>query len=405
MAGKPRLSETAMRIRPGVFAELQKHIDAYAARGGEIIPLHIGDTYLAPPASSHFASAIASEPDSAALYRYGSTAALAELRKAIAARLARRGFEGVDGEEHVLVGVGGTHALACTARTVLDPGDEVLVAAPYWPLSVGVFNACAARPIEVPLTSRLYADPTLDAGAIFAEAITPRTKAIYIITPNNPDGKVLSRVHLEQIAAVARENDLWVFADEVYADVIFDPARTPHVSIATLPEMRDRTITIHSFSKSHALAGARIGCAIASREVIAAARRVSTHTVFNVPVAMQRSALLAIEEGEAWVDAARDTYRAARDEAVRALEGANVAFSIAEGGSYLFLDFTSLLNGRPLSILLERAIDRGVLLAPGDACGRAYASWARLCYTSVPIPRLREGIARLRSAMDSLAAG
>lgn len=395
MAGTPRLSDVAARIRPGVFAELQKHIDAYSARGGAITPFHIGDTILTPPPEARYEASI---DDGAELYRYGGTAGLASLRDAIATRLASRGWSDI-GEKHVLIGAGATHALFCAARTVLDPGDEVLVGAPYWPLSVGVFSGCSARPVEVPLTSLLYADPSIDAGACFADAITPRTKALYLITPNNPDGKVLSRQHLEQIAALALEHDLWVFADEVYADAAYE---APHVSIATLPEMRARTITAYSLSKSHALAGARVGYGIAPEEVIAAARRVSTHTVFNVPVLSQRAALAALVHGEPWVASARATYRAARDEAVRALEGAPVAFSIAEGGSYLFLDFTQLLDGRPLSVLMERAIERGVLLAPGDACGLAYDRCARLCYTGVTPTELRDGIARLREAMDSL---
>jgi aspartate/methionine/tyrosine aminotransferase len=401
MASSPRLSVTAQRIRPGVFSELQRHIDAFAARGGELIPLHIGDTYVVPPEVARFGPALEAEPDAGALYRYGATSGLPALRDAIAARLRARGFRDIDGARHVHVGAGATHALFCAARAVLDPGDEVLVAAPYWPLSAGVFHTCAARPIEVPFTTLLYANPSLDAGAIFADAITPRTKAIYLITPNNPDGKVLSAEHLAQVAALAEEHDLWIFADEVYADVAFDG---PHVSIGTLPGTAGRTISVYSFSKSHALAGARVGYVVAPEEVVSAARRVSTHTVFNVPVVMQHAALAALLGGDAWIASARETYRAARDTAARALQGSPIGFSLAEGGSYLFLDFERVLGrDRPLSLLLERAIERGVLLAPGDACGRAYDRWARLCYTGVPTDKLVEGIARLRDAVDSLA--
>jgi aspartate/methionine/tyrosine aminotransferase len=402
MASGPRLSESAQHIRPGVFAELQRHIDAYAARGGEMIPLHIGDTHLGPPPSAHFAAALDDDPAAASMYRYGSTLGLPELREAIAARLRSRGFGDVDGAHHVHVTAGATHALFCAARAVLDPGDEVLVAAPYWPLCTGIFHACSARPVEVPLTNLLYADGARDAAEGFAAALTPRTKALYLITPNNPDGKVLTRGQLAQIAAFAEEHDLWVFADEVYADVVFSEPEAPHVSIASLPGMARRTISVFSFSKSHALAGARVGYVVAPAEVITAVRRVSTHTVFNVPVVMQRAALGALLSGDDWVEAARDTYRTARDTAVAALAGSNVRFAVAEGGSYLFLDFAPALHGLPLHVLLERAIDRGVLLAPGDAFGRAYGTCARLCYTSVPAARVVEGIARLRDAVESV---
>ncbi len=394
------LSESAQRIRTGVFADLQARIDAHAAKGGTLIPLHIGDTHLAPPPEAHFARAVAGQADDA-LYRYGATAGLAELRDAIAARARDvHGIPNVAGAAHVHLGSGGTHALFCAARAVLDAGDDVLVAAPYWPLSVGIFHACSARPVEVPLTLRLYEDPSLDAGAIFAEAITPRTKALYFISPNNPDGKVLGRAQLESIARVAVENDLWVFADEVYADVTYGER---HVSIASLPGMAERTIVVQSFSKSHALAGARIGAVIAPEPVIAAARRVGVHTVFNVPVAMQRAAIAAMTSGDAWMRAAREDYCAARDETAAGLVGSGLRFWVSEGATYLFLDFTPVLDGRPLSVALERAIDHGVLLAPGDAFGRGYERSARLCFSAVPRPRLADGVARLRAAIDSLA--
>ncbi len=393
----PSLSSSAHAIRPGVFAELQRRIDAHTARGGDLVPLQIGDTAIDPPVEGRFSAGEGADPT---LYRYGATAALAPLRQAIADWLATvRGIEGVDPEREVLVGVGGTHAIFCAARTILDAGDDVLMAAPYWPLAPGVIASCGARTVEVPLTDRLYRDPSLDAGALFAAALTERTRAIYVITPNNPDGKVLSRKHLEQIATLARERDLWVIADEVYADHAFD---APHVSMATLPGMRERTITAYSLSKSHALAGARIGYVVAPGELIAAARRVSTHTVFNVPVIAQNAALAALRAGTRWVDEARGRYREARDVAAAGLRDLPIDFSLAEGGTYLFLDFKRALGGRPLRVLLEAAIDRGVLLAPGEAFGAAYGNCARLCYSAVTPDRLTVGLTRLREAIDAL---
>ena len=389
-----RLSETARAMRPGVFAELERHIAARAAaatggRPADLIPLHIGDTYLAPPAAARLAE-IDEHPS---LYRYGATAGTPELREAIRARFAPS--EDLD----VLLGAGGTHALYCAARCVLDPGDDVLVCAPYWPLAPGIFHQAGARSVEVPFTSRLYDDPSLDAGALLEASLTPKTRAVYLITPNNPDGKVLSTKHLAEVVRFAEAHDLWIFADEVYADVAFD---APHVAVASLPGAAARTITLHSFSKSRALAGARVGFVIAPKELVVPAMRMGVHTVFNVPVAMQHAARAALADRD-WVTRAKSTYLTARDAAAKALAGAPVRFPLAEGGTYLFLDFTELLAGRPLTTLLTRAIDEGVMLAPGAAFGEAYASWARLCYTSVPEPKVLEGIARLRIAMAAIA--
>jgi aspartate/methionine/tyrosine aminotransferase len=392
------LSAVATTLRASVFADLAPRIDARRRAGGDLVPLHIGDTYLTPPEGARFEERSPGEP---ALYGYGDIRGTMELREAIAARLASLGRAGapIDPARELLLGVGATHALFCAARTLFEPGDDVLLASPYWPLAHGVLVAAGARPIEVPLTQRLYADPSLDAGSLFEAAITPRTRGVYLITPNNPDGKVLSRAQLESIARVAAAHDLWVVSDEVYADYVYDGE---HVSFASLPGMRDRTVTAYSFSKSHAIAGARVGYVVAPTRVVDVAQRVATHTVFNVPVVSQRVAVAAIAGDRAWVDRARGLYRAARDAAVDALRGAPVRFSIAEGGSYLFLDFRELLGERPLVALLERAIDRGVLLAPGDASGAGFERCARLCFTSVPIERAHEGITRLRSAMEDL---
>jgi aspartate/methionine/tyrosine aminotransferase len=383
-----------------VFAELAPRIEAHARAGRDLVELHIGDTYLAPPEGARFARADEKAFD-ADLYRYGAVTGLDALKQAFASRLARLGHGPAarDPAKNILVGCGATHALFCAARAVFDPGDEVLVLAPYWPLTVGVVRAAGAVPIEVPLPLRLYADPSLDVGAVLAAAVTPRVRAVYVTSPNNPDGKVLSEPQLAGVADFAIRSGLWVISDEVYADYVYTGT---HRSIARLDGMSERTLCAYSLSKSHALAGVRVGFAVAPERVVLVARRLATHTIFNVPVAAQRVALAAIAGGEGWVDEARRTYRDARDATLRALEGSGAKWFAPDGGSYVFVDFADVLGGRPLKDLLECAIDRGVLLAPGDGFGDDFATWARLCFTSVPPPRLLEGIARLRQAIEDL---
>ncbi len=400
-------STAAARICPPVFAELQARIDRLAEKAIELVTLQIGDTWLAPPPAAQRVLAEL-DPQDLSLYRYGPTAGLPALREAFARRVRAHGRE-VDAEREVLIGNGGTHALFCAARAVLDEGDEVLVASPYWPLAPGIFTSCGAVPVDVPLTQRLYEGPDLDAGALLTAAISARTKAIYVTSPNNPDGKVLSRRDLESIARLAREHDLWVFSDEVYADTVFEGA---HLSIAALEGMRERTIVLHSLSKSHALAGCRIGCVVAPAAVVAAGRRVSTHSGFNVAVLMQRVALAALSE-DAFPRSARDAYRTARDRALQAFAGASVIVHAPQGATYLFVDFApafaamdpDLRGARPLLALLERAVDRGVLVAPGDAFGNGYDACVRLCTTALPIDRVVVGIERLLEALEAMRRG
>ena len=386
-----KLSATASRIQPPVFAALQTRIDELTAKGAELIPLQIGDTHVAPPRAATEALASLERSD-ASLHRYGATAGLNELRSGISQRLRRE----VDPLAEILIGNGGTHALFCAARAVLDDGDEVILASPYWPLAPGIFTACGAYPVEAALTQRLYEDPALDPYAVLEAARTPRTRAVYFISPNNPDGKVLTSVQIARIADFARDRDLWVFADEVYDEVVFEGAPgSPErpASIATLPSMRERTIELHSLSKSHALAGIRVGYAIAPASVVALGRRVSTHSAFNVSVAMQRAALAAIADASFPANACA-TYRGVRDECAAALARAGIRFHLPEGATYFFIDF-----GAPALPILERAVERGVLLAPGHAFGAEYTNFARLCFTSVPPAKVREGIARLAAAV------
>jgi aspartate/methionine/tyrosine aminotransferase len=371
------LSRSALAIRASVFAELAPRIEAHARAGGDLVALHIGDTYLPPPPGARFGRVEPGETDPA-LYAYGAIPGLDALKQAFARGLvaAGRGPGEVDPGRHVLVGAGATHAIYCALRAVLG----------------GV-------PVEVPLTTRLYEDPGASAAAILERSITPRTRALYLISPNNPDGYVYPEAQLRDIAALAVARDLWVLSDEVYADYVYDGA---HASIARMPGMEERTLSAYSVSKSHALAGARVGFLVASERVVSLARRVATHTVFNVPVASQRVALAALEAPPDWMDAARLAYRGARDATIAALAGSGVRALVPKGGSYVFVDFTPVLRGRPLRTLLESAIDEGVLLAPGDGCGDAFSSWARLCFTSVPRERLMLGVERLKKAVEGL---
>lgn len=377
----PRLSRAATDIRQSVFAALQGRVDAHRARGGDLIPLHIGDTHLSPPG-------VAAAIDPGDLSLYGKVAGLEELRVALADFRRERGLGALTGPEQIHVGCGCTHALFCAARAVLDPGDEVLVVAPYWPLVIGVLRTAGAVPVEVVGLEGL------------AAARTDRTRAIYYVSPNNPDGRVFDEAALDVVADLARAHDLWVFADEVYADFVYDGE---HQHLAARPEMAGRTISCFSLSKSHGLAGARIGYVVAPPEVVVATRRMSNHTVYNVPVSMQRVALAAVRDGAPWLASARAEYHATRDAAARALEDIGLSPDVPRGGSFFFLDLGPVVGEGTIQPLLERAIDEGVLLAPGEAFGAGFERHLRLCFTGAPRAEVLAGIRRLGRAMEALS--
>ena len=294
---------------------------------------------------------------------------------------------------------GATHALACAMGAVLDPGDELLVLAPHWPLIRGIAQARSVVAVEVPFSQILRAHPDADPAALIEVRVRPRTRAIYLCTPNNPDGAVFTERELRAVAEVAERHGLWILADEVYEDFVYDGG--VHRSIAALPGIAARTITVGSFSKSFALAGARIGYAAGPATVIGAMRKMSNHSIYNVPHAVQRAALGALDGdggGEGFLAAARTRYAAARD---LALASVKAPCAKPEGATYLFLDLRAWTGGHGCVELLERFADAGVLLAPGGGFGEAFAAWARLCFTAVDEARLTDGIARINRVLET----
>jgi aspartate/methionine/tyrosine aminotransferase len=392
VSSSPRLASHAARIRPGVFAALEDRIAKASREGRSLVPFHIGDTYLTPPEASRAALL----REGAELHRYGPTAGLPELRSALASYVHERGRASDVSPSRVFVGAGGTHALHCLSKVLFDPGDEVVLLSPYWPLAPGIFEAQGASCIEVPMA------PYVRDGADFATrlraACGPKTRAIYFVSPGNPDGRVLSREELEVVRDMAVEHDAWVLADEVYADVTYD---VPHVSFGRLEGLEERTVQLYSFSKSFALAGQRVGFAVAPERLVAPALRVAMHTVFNVPLASQRAALAALSSPEAFLGPTREAYRATRDAVARELSRRAIAHTLPDAGVYFFLDLSPVTKGRPLADFLRHAIDHGVLLAPGEAFGRDFSSYARLCFTSVPHEATLAGIDALARAVET----
>ena len=222
--------------------------------------------------------------------------------------------------------------------------------------------------IDVPLTQTLFAEPVAIGRFERFEAID---QGAVLHHSNNPDGYVYSEQNLTQLAAFAKRHDLWVFADEVYSDFVYEGK---HRSIASLEGMAERTITCSSMSKSHGMSGARIGSIAASAAFIGAARRISNHTVYNVPVAMQQAALAALDDGGTWLEEARERYLEARDGASRSLQRHGFKAHLPQGGSFFFVDMADQLADHSVGQLLGHAIERGVL--------RLETPWTRLKSTS-----------------------
>ncbi len=356
------------------------------ARGRAIVPLHIGDTHLPPHPSGR--AAAQTELAHPGLHRYAPVAGLPELREAASRYLERR-FARTFTPDDVQVTAGGTAGLFAASQALLAAGDEVLLLAPFWPLSRGIFQLAGATVREVPLWDRLAEIEDLEAW--LEAAITEKTAAVYVNTPNNPTGAVLDHAGHAALARVACRHDLWVFFDEAYADLTATGAPAPqhHASIA------DRSLSFYTMSKSHGLAGARIGFVVGSDAAMPALRAAQTHAAYCAPRPMQVAAARALDGADGWVEEARGAYR-------RAARVAAEAFGqpIPEAGTFLFVDAAPF--GGSSDALLEACADEGIIMAPGGVCGEAYAGFARLCFTAVDEATLGDAMMRIAPVLATL---
>ncbi len=383
MARYPDVSTAGAAVPASIFARLREHLARFP---GDVIPLQIGDTHLAPPARLDEVAWTELSPTD--LYAYGSPNGWAPLVDALVAKAQARNALTLT-PANIQLAVGATHALSAAVQATCDPGDELILLTPHWPLIRGIALGYNVVPVEVPYST---SQSPGDLVATIAAAITPRTSALYIATPNNPDGAMLSREQLVALADLAATHGLWILSDEVYEDYGYD---AQHVSIASLPAGLDRTLTVFSFAKSYAQAGLRVGYALGPEPLIATMKKLVNHSVYNVPVAMQRTALGALEGGAAFLGDARERYRAARD---RARARLRASAESPAGGAYLWVDFRPH-TGDDCMPILERCASSGVLLAPGSAFGATCGGFARLCFTGVPLDRLDEGIDRVNAAL------
>jgi len=377
MPRAPFPADAALRMPGAVFSKLTHRI---AERGDDVFPLHVGDTWMEPFEGGRMEDLSVREHPG--MHRYGETQGIPELLDAIAEKVRKRNALPVE-RSAVLVTAGATGALGAAIGMLAAPREEILIAAPFWPLIRGTIQAFRATPVEVPLYAHA-ADPDAAVAAVKAR-LGPKSVALYVSSPSNPTGRVLTPEVLEALAILAREEGLWLLSDEVYEDYVY---RGEHVSLGRFAP--ERTLTAFSFSKAYGMAGNRTGYLVGPPDAIAHARKLATHTFYHAPTAGQLAALRALQRGDPWVAKARALYRAAGEDAARTL-----GVDAPEGACFLFLDVAACLDARGLEGFLEDCLDDGVVLTPGASCGSGFDGCVRLCFTAAPPERVAEGVRRL----------
>jgi aspartate/methionine/tyrosine aminotransferase len=370
----PALAPTLEAIGGSVFSALARRL---VEHGGEVYPLHVGDTWREPAAGCRMEDLTVAEHPG--MHRYAPPQGLPALRAALAARVTQRTAIATLAEE-VLVTAGATGALGAAVGAIVAPGEEVIVAAPHWPLIAGIVRSFHGEPVAAPLVGA--ADSPETAVEAMDRHLGERTVALYLNTPNNPTGRVLPRSWIEALVEWARRHRLWILADEVYEDYLY---AGEHVYCRALAP--EATFAAYSFSKAYGMAGNRCGYVVGPGALMGELAKVSTHSFYSTPTASQLAALRVLGPlGEEWIAESRKRYRELGDWASWRL-----GVPAPEGSTFLFLDLAPWLGGGGLAAFLERCADRGLFLAPGPSFG-PYPTWVRLCFTAAEPAVVRRGV-------------
>lgn len=369
------LDDTPLSVFEPIVERLRR------SRGRKVIPLHQGKTVFTTPMELRNWGA---EEFDLPPHHDGPTCGTDTLVAAIREKLEDRLGEAVD-PARIQVTCGITHALSIVWHCVLRPGDEVLVLSPQWLFVNGLVRVAQGVPVEVPFFPTAPGRSVGDLSARLVPHITPRTRAIYFNSPNNPTGGSLSRARTEELLALAREHGLWLVSDNAYE--YYDYSADGFVDPAALPGGGESTFAAYSFSKSYGLTGYRIGYLLSPPSVAERARKFGLYSIYSVPTCSQFVALSALRSGPGVLDGHRRFIREALDLTLAELR---VPATRPEGGFYTFLDLSGWGGG--VDDFIGRCIAEGVSLAPGHAFGERYRSHARLCYSVVGHPDLTEGI-------------
>ena len=374
--------------------EVSARARALAATGRSIVYLQIGEPDFDTPANVREAAKAAID---AGMTHYPPYAGLPDLRAAIAAdTTARRGFA-VE-PSNVFVTVGGKGVMVYAIMGLVDPGDEVIVPDPGYPIYDSITRFVGG--VSVPIPIRMENDFRLDVDEL-ASLISPRTKLLVLNSPANPTGGVLTRRDIERIAELAIRHDLVVLSDEIYARILYDGAE--HVSIASLPGMQERTIVLDGFSKTYAMTGWRMGYAIVPDWLVKTFGQLIINTISGVTAFAQAGAIEALRGPQDAVDAMVVEFKARRDLIVDGLNAIpGIRCAKPQGAFYVFPEVsgTGLTGAEMAERLLTEA---GVCVLAGTAFGGLGVNHIRISYANSR-ENLTEALGRIRAFVGAPAA-
>lgn len=370
--GSPKINQRMAELG---HSEIRAMTQACVAAGGLNLAQGVCDTPVPPLVLKAAADAMASGKNT-----YSRFDGLPELRAALALKLSRDNEIQADPETEITVSAGATGAFHAACLALLNPGDEVILFEPFYQYHVSALLAVEAVPVVVALVAP---DWSLMAEAV-ERAVTPRTKAVIVNSPGNPSGKVFSRDELEVVAGIARNHDLFVLTDEIYEYFLYDGRR--HVSMASLPGMAERTITIGGYSKTFSITGWRIGYSVAAPRWAQAIGAMNDLLYVCAPTPLQAGVATGIQElPQTFYRQLAKDYQQKRDRFCAALVQAGLPPSMPQGAYYVLADASRVpgINGKERAMFVLRTA--GVAGVPGEAffSGPGGSRYIRFSYAKI----------------------
>lgn len=387
-----RVASRMDRMAPSGIRKVNEKALAMEREGHRVLHFEIGRPDFDTP---EYIKKAAEESIQAGNVFYTSNFGTMELRQEIANKLKRE--NNVDyTAANILVTVGLSEAVFAVLATILEEGDEILVPDPVWLNYINVPKMLNAVPVTYALKEETGYQMDLDE---IRAKVTDKTRAIVIITPNNPTGGVLSEDTLKGLAEIAVANDLLVISDEVYERLIYDGEK--HVSIASLPGMKERTFTMNGMSKAYSMTGWRLGYVAAPDEYVAVLNKFHQHNTTCAPSFVQAASVVALRDEKDEVNEMVKEYQRRRDYAVQAINAIpGLSCQCPKGAFYIFINCKSL-NMKSADIsnyLLEEA---KIAMVPGDVFGPGGEGYVRMSFAN-SYENIVEGCQRLADAVAAL---
>ncbi|MBN1075372.1 aminotransferase class I/II-fold pyridoxal phosphate-dependent enzyme [Clostridium botulinum] len=325
---------------------------------------------------------------------YSSNAGFIELRHEISKYLYRRFNLSYNPTDEIIVTVGGSEGIDIALRALVGPGDEVIIPEPSFVAYKGCTTFTGATPKVINLRSE---DEFKLTPELLEEAITPKTKVVIIPFPNNPTGAIMTREELTKIVEVLKDKDIIVISDEIYAELCYDEE---HVSIASFPEMRDKTLVINGFSKAYAMTGWRLGYLCGHPTLIDAMKKIHQYAIMCSPTTAQYAAIEAMKNGDKNVQTMVREYNRRRRVLVDGFRKMGLDCFEPLGAFYVFPSIKS--TGMTSDEFCEQLlINEKVLTVPGNAFGDCGEGFIRACYAS-SMDNIMEALKRIERFIDKI---